>query len=100
MKRLFGFLILAAFFSMLHAQRVLSLDSCRNMAIANNKSLLIAKERMRKAHYDRKAAFTNFLPDFSATGTYMYFSDEISLLNDGQKSALNHMGTSLQQGLT
>ena len=100
MKRLFGFLILAAFSCMLHAQRVLSLDSCRNMAIANNKSLLIAKERMRKAHYDRKAAFTNFLPDFSATGTYMYFSDEISLLNDGQKSALNHMGTSLQQGLT
>ena len=76
MKRLFGFLILAAFSCMLHAQRVLSLDSCRNMAIANNKSLLIAKERMQKAHYDRKAAFTNFLPDFSATGTYMYFSDE------------------------
>ena len=100
MKRLFGFLILAAFSCMLHAQHVLSLDSCRNMAIANNKSLLIAKERMQKAHYDRKAAFTNFLPDFSATGTYMYFSDEISLLNDGQKSALNHMGTSLQQGLT
>lgn len=100
MKRLFGFLILAAFSCMLHAQRVLSLDSCRNMAIANNKSLLIAKERMQKAHYDRKAAFTNFLPDFSATGMYMYFSDEISLLNDGQKSALNHMGTSLQQGLT
>lgn len=100
MKRFFGFLILAAFSCMLHAQRVLSLDSCRNMAIANNKSLLIAKERMQKAHYDRKAAFTNFLPDFSATGTYMYFSDEISLLNDGQKSALNHMGTSLQQGLT
>lgn len=93
-------MILAAFSCMLHAQRVLSLDSCRNMAIANNKSLLIAKERMQKAHYDRKAAFTNFLPDFSATGTYMYFSDEISLLNDGQKSALNHMGTSLQQGLT
>lgn len=100
MKRLFGFLILAAFSCMLHAQRVLSLDSCRNMAIANNKSLLIAKERMQKAHYDRKAAFTNFLPDFSATGTYMYFSDEISLLNDGQKSALNHIGSSLQQGLT
>lgn len=93
-------MILAAFSCMLHAQRVLSLDSCRNMAIANNKSLLIAKERMQKAHYDRKAAFTNFLPDFSGTGTYMYFSDEISLLNDGQKSALNHMGTSLQQGLT
>ena len=55
---------------------------------------------MQKAHYDRKAAFTNFLPDFSATGTYMYFSDEISLLNDGQKSALNHIGSSLQQGLT
>lgn len=66
MKRLFGFLILAAFFSMLHAQRVLSLDSCRNMAIANNKSLLIAKERMRKAHYDRKAALPTS-SGFSAT---------------------------------
>ena len=98
MKRLLGFLIIAALGGVLRAQRVLNLDSCRNMALANNKCLLIAQEQMHKAHYDRKAAFTNFLPDFSATGAYMYFSDEISLLNGGQKASLSSMGTSLGQG--
>ncbi|MCD8319080.1 MAG: TolC family protein [Paraprevotella sp.] len=100
MKRLFGLLMLVVLCGVLHAQRLLTLDSCRNMALANNKSLLIAKEQMEKAHYDQKAAFTKFLPDFSATGSYMYFSDEISLLNDGQKSTFNQMGTSVQQGVT
>ena len=98
MKRLIGFLILVAVTGGLRAQRVLSLDSCRSLAIANNKSLLMGKEKMEKARNDRKAAFTNFLPDFSATGGYMFFSDEISLLDDGQKAALNGMGTRFQQG--
>ena len=98
MKKMFGFILFVGWGCVVSAQRVLNIDSCRNLALANNKSLLISKEKMQKARYDRKAAFTNFLPDFSATGTYMYFSDEISLLNDGQKFALNHMGTSFQQG--
>ena len=99
MKRFFGFLVLALCFGTLRAQRVFNLDSCRNMALAHNKGLLMAKERMDKARYERKAAFTNYLPDFSATGGYMFFSDEISLLDDRQKSALSHAGTNLQQGI-
>ena len=99
MKRLFGFLALVFLWGTSHAQRVLNLDSCRNMAMTHNKGLLMAQEKMQKAHYERKAAFTNFLPDFSATGGYMFFSEEISLLDDGQKNALNHMGTNLQQGV-
>ena len=82
----------------LRAQRVLNLDSCRSLSIANNKNLLMAKEKMEKARYDRKAAFTNFLPDFSATGGYMFFSEEISLLDDGQKARLSGVGTRFQQG--
>lgn len=99
MKRFFGFLVLALCVGTLRAQRIFNLDSCRNMALTHNKGLLMAKEKMDKARYERKAAFTNFLPDFSATGGYLFFSDEISLLDDGQKSALSHMGTNLQQGI-
>ena len=98
MKRLVGLLILMVVTGGLRAQRVLNLDSCRSLAIANNKSLLMAKEKMEKACYDRKAAFTNFLPDFSATGGYMFFSEEISLLDDGQKARLSGLGTHFQQG--
>lgn len=100
MKRLFGLLIFSALLGTIRAQRILNLDSCRNLAINHNKELLMAKEKIQKAHYDQKAAFTKFLPDFSATGTYMLFSDEISLLNNDQKTALRSMGTTLQQGFT
>ena len=49
------------------AQSFLSLDSCRALALANNKDLLISNEKISAAHYQRKAAFTNYLPNFSAT---------------------------------
>lgn len=75
------------------AQRVLSLDSCRALAIANNKDLLISQEKIRAAHYQKKAAFTNFLPQISATGGYMRNQKELSLLSDTQKGALTSVGT-------
>ena len=75
------------------AQQVLDLDSCRALAIANNKELLISQEKINAAHYQKKAAFTNYLPSISATGGYMRTQKEISLLNDSQKGALGSMGT-------
>lgn len=75
------------------AQQVLDLDSCRALAIANNKELLISQEKINAAHYQKKAAFTNYLPSISATGGYMRSQKEISLLNDSQKGALGSMGT-------
>lgn len=80
---------------MVKAQSILSLDSCRALAIANNKELLISNERINAAHYQRKAAFTNYLPNLSATGAYMRNQKEFSLLNDAQKGALSGLGTSL-----
>ena len=69
MRKFFCFIWLVCLTFSVGAQEVLSLDSCRALAIANNKELLISQEKINSAHYQRKAAFTNYLPDISATGT-------------------------------
>lgn len=79
----------------LKSQGILSLDSCRALAIANNKELLISNEKINAAHYQHKAAFTNYLPNFSATGAYMRNQKEFSLLSNDQKAALSGLGTSI-----
>lgn len=93
MRKFLCFISLACITIVTGAQEILSLDSCRALAIANNKELLISQEKINSAHYQRKAAFTNYLPDISATGGYMRTQKEISLLNNNQKSALSSMGT-------
>lgn len=78
-----------------NAQMTLSLDSCRAMAIENNKELLIGSEEINAAHYKRKAAFTNYLPKISATAGYMRTQKEISLLSKSQKATISNMGTTV-----
>lgn len=95
MRRLFILTLLSGIVFSIQAQEFLSLDSCRALAIANNKDLMIGNERINAAHYQRKAAFTNYLPSLSATGAYMRNQREISLLNDDQKGALNHVGNTV-----
>ena len=96
MKRCFIIILFISATSYLSAQ-VLSLDSCRNLALQNNKELLISGEKITAAHYQKKAAFTNFLPKINAAGTYMRTEKEISLLSDDQKSKLVNMGTEMGQ---
>ncbi|WP_368114306.1 TolC family protein [Bacteroides sp. RTP21281st1_E4_RTP21281_210402] len=95
MKKLFLLTILLNLTFIVKAQTILSLDSCRALALANNKDLLISNEKINAAHYQRKAAFTNYLPSFSATGAYMRNQKEFSLLNTDQKVALSGLGTSM-----
>ena len=95
MKKLFLVTILLSLTFIVKAQTLLSLDSCRALALANNKDLLISNEKINAAHYQRKAAFTNYLPNFSATGAYMRNQKEFSLLNSDQKAALSELGTNL-----
>lgn len=57
--------------------------------------MLISGEKINAAHYQKKAAFTNYLPNFSATGAYMRNQKEFSLLNNDQKTALSGLGTSV-----
>ena len=93
MKKTFGILLLSAVITSVGAQRILSLDSCRQMALRNNKQLGISKLKQDVAENARKSARTKYLPHVSAIGTYEFTSEEISILNDGQKAALGGLGT-------
>ena len=99
MRKLFGLVFLMSMSISLNSQNVLSLDSCRALAISNNKDLQIAGEKINAAHYQKKAAFTNYFPEISAMGSYMRNQKEFSLLNDDQKSGLSNMGTAVQTQL-
>ena len=102
MNRIFGILLFSAVIMPAQAQRVLSLDSCRQMALRNNKQLGVSKLKQDVAENVRKSARTKYLPHVSAVGTYQHTSKPISLLNDDQKAALPQMGTAvggkMQQG--
>ena len=71
---------------------VLTLDSCRSMAVVNNKHLRMAEMQRQAACYNRKSAFTSYLPKVSAAGIYMHTGEELSLLSDEQKSSLSGIG--------
>ena len=75
------------------AQRLLTLDSCRAMALRNNKQLSVSKVKQDIAVNIRKSARTKYLPHVSAIGTYEHTSEEVSILNDGQKTSLGTLGT-------
>lgn len=77
MKKFFIILSLACCSVCSNAQGVLSLDSCRALALRNNKELAQSKAKMEKAAWDRKAAHTNYLPKVSLTAGYMRTGDEI-----------------------
>ncbi|MGI6219812.1 MAG: TolC family protein [Bacteroidaceae bacterium] len=83
----------------LAAQPVLTLDSCRALALANHKALRMAEEGVVKASEERKAAKTSYLPKLSATASYLYNSRRLALVGEEDRNALastaNMLGTSL-----
>lgn len=99
MKRIFSLAFLLFITFAIKSQDIITLDSCRALAIANNKDLQIANEKVNAAYYQKKAAFTNYLPDISAMGTYMRNQKEFSLLSDELKGNLNNMGTAVHTQL-
>lgn len=93
MKHVPLLIIMACAASTAGAQQVLSLDSCRAMALRNNKQLAIAGLKQDVARDVRKAARTKYLPHVDVIGGYQFTSREISILNDRQKGALGSLGT-------
>ena len=73
----------------------LSLDSCRQLAIKENKELRMAAMKQRAAHYERRAAQTKYLPRVSASGAYLHTSRELSLLSGEQKASLSALDDKL-----
>ena len=85
-------------------ERILTLDSCRTMALMNNRQMGVARVKQEMNANLRKSARTKYLPQVNAIGGYEWMSKEVSILNDEQKSALSNMGTntatSLQNALS
>lgn len=74
-------LVISVLYTMnLQSQNVLNLAQCREMAIENNKMLKMASEQERKAHYEKKEALMKYFPKFSASATYLHFSDDLHLI--------------------
>lgn len=79
----------------IHAQTVLSLQKCRDMALENNRESAIAQEKVNAAGYDRKAARSNYFPKVTVTGGYLHNGDNISLLSPDIQSGISNIGSTV-----
>ncbi len=62
-----------------------SLDSCRSLALRNNKTIAIAEETVTGTKLDRKAAKAAYLPGVDFSATYLYNQRKINLLGEDAK---------------
>lgn len=92
MNRIILFLLSLIAIAPAEAQ-VLSLDSCRAMALRANKQVSMARAKKDIATNTRKAARTKYLPHVDIAGGYMYSTRSVSILNDDQKYAIGNIGT-------
>ena len=76
---LLSFAIIA---SSVGASAAISLDSCRHMAVRNNKDLVASQLKIEQAGYQRKEAHAAYLPAFDFTGAYIYNSRKIALIEE------------------
>ena len=96
MNKLLSIMVLATMATSASAQQsVLTLDSCRQMALGNNKTLTASKVQRTMAEQPRKAARTKYLPHLDVVGGAIFSSKEISILNNTQKSTLKNIGTNI-----
>ena len=95
----FGLLLFAVGIQNIGAQQMLCLDSCRAMALRSNKQMGVSQLKQEVAVNLRKSARTKYLPHVSAIGSYQFTSEEVSLLNNEQKSSLSNLGTTMAGSL-
>lgn len=62
----------------------ISLDSCRRMALNNNKEIVEGNIKIEQAGYQRKAAKAAYLPNFDFEGGYIYNQHKLSLKKEDQ----------------
>ena len=82
------------------ARLTLTLDTCRQMALSNNKQLRIAEAKIKLARYQRREAFSAYLPHIDIAGGYLYNSRKISLLDKELQQSLPQIGTVLSQQIS
>ena len=77
------------------AQRELTLQECRQMAVNADRELQQARTKIEMAGYDRKIAFANYLPNVSASGAYLHNPNDISIISDATSASLRNAGTTI-----
>ena len=75
-------IIALAYASTIASAQVYTLDSCRNLAVRNNKTIRVADEAIQGVGYERKAAKAAYLPGIDFNGGYMYNQRTINLLSE------------------
>ena len=63
---------------------VVSLDSCRSMALSSNKQLMMSRQAIKTAHYQNREAFAAYLPALDLNGGYVYNQKDISIFSKDQ----------------
>ncbi len=78
-----------------HLDTVYTLEQFRAFALSQSKEMQISQEKIKIANELKKAAFTQFFPNFSANASYMWNQKNISLLGE---DALLPVGTAMSDG--
>lgn len=78
------------------AQRMLTLEECRSMAIESDSNLKESRVKTQMAEYDKKIAAANYYPKISVTGAYIHNGDNISLVSEDQSKSLKNLGGKAQ----
>ena len=94
MKKTAVLLFLLTFSYAVYGQRTLNLDSCRAMALKNNKDIWMSQDAITSAQYEHKAAQTNYLPKVNVEAGYLWNQKSVHLLDKDTRSKLTSMGTS------
>lgn len=61
-----------------------SLDSCRRMAIKNNRQMQIQEQRVKSSGYREKEAFAAYLPSIDFNGGYVYNQKDLAVFDSDQ----------------
>ena len=80
-------------------QRVLSLDSCRSLALRTNKQLKISRNQLLSSEYEHKVARTNYLPKIGIDAAYIWNQKSTHLLSKDTRNKLETMGNTAGAGL-
>ena len=83
-KRYFLLAVTVALATCAWAQGAVTLDSCRSMALQNNKELRQAEVKILGASYQRKEAAAAYLPSVDLEASYMYNSRKLSMVAEDQ----------------
>lgn len=82
MKQIGILIALMIFPVTLSAQENLSLEQCKSLALEHNQKMKVAKGQVDAADALKKAAFVQYLPNFSINGAYTYFNKDFQLLKN------------------